>query len=134
LSLVVECFKRLFPTCKTCHLVAHQPADHAIPGRLALTPSRFITSFGPAGGDPGRWAGACKFAGRQAEQEMITSLGVVLLNSKHDYLILAAAFISFLLSVTLWFTGQREEGLFVGIWVPSILAFGAYVKAATRNF
>ena len=45
-----------------------------------------------------------------------------------DYLILAAAFISFLISVSLWFTGQKDEGLFVGIWVPSILSFGNYMK------
>ena len=38
--------------------------------------------------------------------------------------ILAAAFVSFLLSVTLWFTGSHEQGLFVGLWVPSILSFG----------
>jgi len=36
-----------------------------------------------------------------------------------------AAGISFLLSVYLWFTGSREEGLFVGLWVPSILSLGA---------
>jgi hypothetical protein len=46
-----------------------------------------------------------------------------------DYLLLTAAFLSFLLSVFLWFSGQKEEGQFVGIWVPSILAFGAFVKA-----
>ena len=38
--------------------------------------------------------------------------------------ILAAAFASFLLSVTLWFTGSHDQGLFVGLWVPSILSFG----------
>lgn len=38
--------------------------------------------------------------------------------------ILVAAFVSFLLSVTLWFTGSHEQGLFVGLWVPSILSFG----------
>ena len=38
--------------------------------------------------------------------------------------ILLAAFVSFLLSVTLWFTGSHEQGLFVGLWVPSILSFG----------
>lgn len=42
---------------------------------------------------------------------------------RSDYFVLAAAFISFLFSVGLWFTGYREEGLFVGIWVPSILSF-----------
>ncbi len=38
--------------------------------------------------------------------------------------ILSAAFASFVLSVTLWFTGHHEQGIFVGIWVPSILSFG----------
>ena len=38
--------------------------------------------------------------------------------------VLVAAFLSFLLSVTLWFTGSHEQGLFVGLWVPSILSFG----------
>jgi hypothetical protein len=42
------------------------------------------------------------------------------------YLIFTAAGLSFLLSVYLWFSGQREEGQFVGIWVPSILAVGAF--------
>jgi hypothetical protein len=47
-----------------------------------------------------------------------------------DYLLLAAAFISLLLSVYLWFLGQREEGLFVGLWVPSILSFGGFIRSA----
>jgi hypothetical protein len=49
-----------------------------------------------------------------------------------DYFILIAAFLSFLLSVGLWFTGQRDEGMFVGIWVPSILSFGTFVRQSTR--
>jgi hypothetical protein len=51
----------------------------------------------------------------------------------YDYVLLAAAFASFVLSVVLWFSGQRDQGLFVGIWVPSILAFGGYVKASMRR-
>ena len=47
---------------------------------------------------------------------------------RSDYLILSAAFLSFLLSVSLWFSGQQQEGLYVGIWVPPILAAGAYIK------
>jgi hypothetical protein len=47
-----------------------------------------------------------------------------------DYLLLAAAFLSFVFSVYLWFQGLREEGLFVGIWVPSILAFGGFIRSA----
>jgi hypothetical protein len=37
-----------------------------------------------------------------------------------------AALISFVLSVSLWFTGDEQEAIFVGIWVPSILALGAF--------
>jgi hypothetical protein len=43
--------------------------------------------------------------------------------------ILAAAFISFLLSVFLWFSGTKDQAIFVGIWVPSILSFGAVAFA-----
>ena len=53
--------------------------------------------------------------------------------SKSDYLLLGAAFVSFVLSVGLWFSGQRDEGLYVGIWVPSILAAGAYIKLIINN-
>ncbi len=48
-------------------------------------------------------------------------------------LFLAAAFISFLLSVALWFSGDREQGLFVGIWVPSICSAGALLLAGGGN-
>ena len=48
-----------------------------------------------------------------------------------DYLILGAAFISFLFSVSLWFgvigPPNTEAGVFVGLWVPSILSAGLYV-------
>ncbi len=53
---------------------------------------------------------------------------VKLRNRPGAALIATAAFLSFLLSVGLWFldSGSREEALFVGLWVPSILAFGAF--------
>jgi hypothetical protein len=41
-------------------------------------------------------------------------------------LFLVAAAASFLLSIVLWFTDNREQGIFVGLWVPSILAAGAF--------
>lgn len=48
--------------------------------------------------------------------------------------ILAAATLSFALSVWLWFGGSKEQGLFVAIWVPSILSFGALMFAgSSRN-
>lgn len=42
-------------------------------------------------------------------------------------LVLLAALISFVLSISLWFTGSELEGVFVGLWVPSILALGAFL-------
>lgn len=36
-----------------------------------------------------------------------------------------AAGISLALSNYLWFSGYREEGLYVGLWVPSILSAAA---------
>lgn len=47
--------------------------------------------------------------------------------------ILIAAALSFVLSISLWFSGAREQGLFVGVWVPSILSFGAFILAGTGN-
>ena len=48
---------------------------------------------------------------------------------KSQLLFCAAAFLSFLASVSLWFGGYKEEGMFVGIWVPSILSLGALLLA-----
>jgi hypothetical protein len=48
-------------------------------------------------------------------------------------LFLVAALGSFLLSIALWFTDNRQEGVFVGLWVPSILAAGAFWIAAVRT-
>jgi len=47
-------------------------------------------------------------------------------------LILLAAFLSFVLSVTLWFSGHKQEGIFVGLWVPSILSLGGLVLRRDR--
>ena len=54
---------------------------------------------------------------------------------KSDILILGAAFISFVLSVALWFgvfgPEQRLSGIFVGLWVPSIIGLGIYFRIKT---
>lgn len=48
--------------------------------------------------------------------------------TKIDYPFLLATFASFVFSVALWFLVNREYGLFVGIWVPSILALWVGVR------
>lgn len=48
-------------------------------------------------------------------------------------LITLSALLAFLLSVVLWFTDSREEALFTGLWVPSILALGGFYAALRRH-
>ena len=45
-----------------------------------------------------------------------------------DKLLLIAATSSLIFSETLYFQGQVSEANFIGLWVPSILAFGIYIK------
>ncbi len=48
------------------------------------------------------------------------------------FVFLAAAFVSFVLSVSLWFLDYREEGIFVGLWVPAIHSLGTLVLTGER--
>ena len=43
------------------------------------------------------------------------------------------AFLSFLFSVFLWFSGDKLAGIFVGIWVPSILALSITIRQRRGN-
>ena len=47
---------------------------------------------------------------------------------KIDYPLLIGAFVSFPASISLWFLVSHEYGLFVGIWVPSILSLWVGVR------
>jgi hypothetical protein len=46
---------------------------------------------------------------------------------------MVAAFLSLVLSVTLWYTGSKDQGIFVGLWVPSILSLGNLVLTNDRS-
>jgi hypothetical protein len=52
---------------------------------------------------------------------------------KVDRPFLFAAVISLLVSVTLWFLVNRDYGVFVGLWVPSILALWVGVRLVLLN-
>ena len=56
-----------------------------------------------------------------------------MINQRRNYLILTAAFLSFVLSVYLWFSGQTNEGIFTSIWVPSIITFGIFINVISRG-
>lgn len=45
-----------------------------------------------------------------------------------DKLLFLAAILSLVFSEILYFQGEKADGNFIGIWVPSILAFGIYLK------
>lgn len=45
-----------------------------------------------------------------------------------DKLLFIAAFLSLIFSEILYFKGEATAAIFIGIWVPSILAFGIYLK------
>lgn len=51
--------------------------------------------------------------------------------AKLGYIVAAGA--SFLFSISLWFTGNKQEGMFVGLWVPSILSFGTLVLGSSHH-
>ena len=55
--------------------------------------------------------------------ERLQEIHVNYLKTAKCYIYVAAA-VSFVFSVCLWFTHNRTEALFVGLWVPSILSFG----------
>lgn len=45
-----------------------------------------------------------------------------------DKLLFISAFLSLIFSEVLYFNGEAQSAIFIGIWVPSILAFGIYLK------
>ncbi|MEO8413276.1 MAG: hypothetical protein ABI472_06435 [Ginsengibacter sp.] len=50
-----------------------------------------------------------------------------------DFLMLIAAFLSLIFSEILWFNGDKEGAIFVGLWVPSILGFAIYLKLLNKK-
>ncbi|HEY5658910.1 MAG TPA: hypothetical protein VIY27_14060 [Myxococcota bacterium] len=67
-----------------------------------------------------RHAAPTRFESRSAViREVMPGIG------RAKALFLLAAGLSFLMSVYLFFSGDHERGIFVGIWVPSVLSAGA---------
>lgn len=53
--------------------------------------------------------------------------------SKTDKILLLLALGALVLSELMWFEGEREGALFVGLWVPSILGFAILLKLIKGN-
>ena len=69
----------------------------------------------------------------QTAQTRLAGAGAASREAAARNLILLAAGISFVLSVTLWFGGHELQGIFVGLWVPSILSLGGIVLGRERS-
>ena len=48
--------------------------------------------------------------------------------TRTDWIMLSLAFLSLIFSEILYFSGDHQGALFVGLWVPSILGFAIYLK------
>ena len=50
-----------------------------------------------------------------------------------DKLMFLSALLSLIFSEVLYFKGEKADGTFIGLWVPSILAFGVYLKLINNS-
>ncbi len=50
------------------------------------------------------------------------------MNFLEKYYPILLAFFSFLYSIFLWFTGNQMEGIYVGLWPVTILAFAIAIR------
>ena len=67
---------------------------------------------------------------QQQASPIATLKGSFVLRAKVAFM--AAGLAALILSVSLWFTGSRDEAVFVGLWVPAIHSLGALVLAPER--
>ena len=52
---------------------------------------------------------------------------------KRDLIIIISAFLSFILSVYMWVSGEKEMGQYVSIWVPTIIVYGIFVNTLPKR-
>ncbi len=50
-----------------------------------------------------------------------------------DQVILLSSAASIALSIYLFASGKRETGIFVGLWAPTFLGLGSYIKASKQS-
>ena len=62
---------------------------------------------------------------------MLLNLIIILkekMNFLEKYYPVLLAFLSFLYSIYLWFSGNQMEGIYVGLWPVTILAFAIAIR------
>jgi hypothetical protein len=50
-----------------------------------------------------------------------------------DKLLITSALLSLIYSEILFFNGNSDHAIFIGLWVPSILCFGIYLRLINKN-
>jgi hypothetical protein len=50
-----------------------------------------------------------------------------------DKLLFTAAILSLIFSEILFFSGHENHAIFMGLWVPSILCFGIYLRLINKK-
>jgi hypothetical protein len=50
-----------------------------------------------------------------------------------DILLFVSAFLSLIYSEILFFNENANQAIFIGLWVPSILSFGIYLKLINKD-
>jgi hypothetical protein len=50
-----------------------------------------------------------------------------------DKLLITSALLSLIYSEILFFNGNANQAIFIGLWVPSILCFGIYLKLINNS-
>lgn len=50
-----------------------------------------------------------------------------------DKLLFLAAMLSLVYSEVLFFNGNTDQAIFIGLWVPSILCFGIYLSLINKR-
>jgi hypothetical protein len=51
----------------------------------------------------------------------------------YDFILLITAGLSLVYSEILYFLGNHLDAIFIGIWVPTIICFGIYLKTLKNN-
>jgi hypothetical protein len=72
------------------------------------------------------------FVQEKQKQNQISKKSIILIKKKMNFLEkyypVLLAFLSFLYSIYLWFTGNLMEGIYVGLWPVTILAFAIAIR------
>lgn len=61
------------------------------------------------------------------------NIKILIMKFLEKYYPIILAFLSFLYSIFLWFSGDELEGIYVGLWPVTILAFSVALRQRRRD-